>query len=119
VTNYIKLRAYYEKKGYQFITGNDSEVIAVYLVDEMKKGASLKEAMTASVHDLDGSFSYIAVTPTAVGLAKEPFSMKPIVLAETDDFIAFASESLAITNGFGESLPVREPGAEEVLVWNL
>lgn len=119
VTNYIKLRSYYERKGYHFVTGNDSEVIAVYLVDEMKKGASLKEAMESSLQDLDGSFSYIAVTPTAVGLAKEPFGMKPMVLAETDEFIAFASESLAITNGFEEQLNVREPKAEEVLIWNL
>lgn len=119
VTNYIKLRSYYERKGYHFLTGNDSEVIAVYLVDEMKKGASLEEAMQSSITDLDGSFSYIAVTPTSVGLAKEPFGMKPMVLAETDDYIAFASESLAITREFGENLKIREPKAEEVLVWNL
>lgn len=119
VTNYIKLRSYYERKGYQFITGNDSEVIAVYLADEMTKGASLKEAMQSSISDLDGSFSYVAVTSSAVGLAKDPFGMKPMVLAETEDFIAFASESLAITRGFEESLNFREPKAEEVLVWNL
>lgn len=119
VTNYIKLRSYYERKGYTFLTGNDSEVIAVYLVDEMKNGASLEEAMKSSVMDLDGSFSYIAVTPSAVGLAKEPFGMKPMVLAETDEFIAFASESLAITREFGENLKISEPKAEEVLVWNL
>lgn len=119
VTNYIKLRSYYEKKGYQFMTGNDSEVIAVYLADEMSTGKTLQEAMESSIKDLDGSFSYIAVTPTAVGLAKEPFGMKPMVLAETDDYIAFASESLAITQEFGENLKIREPKAEEVIVWNL
>ncbi|WP_209124939.1 hypothetical protein [Alkalihalobacillus sp. BA299] len=119
VTNYIKLRSYFEKKGYLFNTGNDSEVIAVYLVDKMNYGLTLKEAMETSLQELDGSFSYIAVTPEAVGLAKEPFGMKPMVITETDDFIAFASESLAITSGLEEDLNVWEPGAEEVLLWNL
>ncbi|MBM7570196.1 class II glutamine amidotransferase [Aquibacillus albus] len=119
ITNYIKLRSKYEKKGYKFITGNDSEVIAVYLVDQMKAGLDLKEAMELSLQELGGSFSYIAITPEKVGLAKEPFGMKPMVIAETDDFVAFASESMAITNGFGKNLNVFEPGSEEVMIWNL
>ncbi|MCL7748528.1 class II glutamine amidotransferase [Halalkalibacter alkaliphilus] len=119
ITNYIKLRSKYEKQGYTFITGNDSEVIAVYLVDKIKSGLNLKEAMEKSLEDLDGSFSYIAITPNQVGLAKEPFGMKPMVIAETDDFVAFASESMAITNGFGKNLSVFEPGSEEVMIWNL
>lgn len=119
ITNYIKLRAKYENKGYHFITGNDSEVIAVYLVDKIKNGMDLKEAMETSLEDLDGSFSYIAITPEKVGLAKEPFGMKPMMIAETDEFVAFASESMAITNGFGKNLSVFEPGSEEVMIWNL
>ncbi|WP_147532964.1 class II glutamine amidotransferase [Bacillus marasmi] len=119
ITNYIKLRSKYENLGYNFITGNDSEVIAVFLVDKMKAGLDLKEAMEQSLQELDGSFSYIAITPELVGLAKEPFGMKPMVIAETEDFVAFASESQAITNGFGKNLKVIEPGSEEVMVWNL
>ncbi|WP_194287327.1 class II glutamine amidotransferase [Gracilibacillus oryzae] len=119
ITNYIKLRSKFEKKGYHFITGNDSEVIAVYLVDKLKSGYDLKEAMELSLNELDGSFSYIAITPENVGLAKEPFGMKPMVIAETDDFVAFASESMAITNGFGKNLSVFEPDSEEVMIWKL
>ncbi|NMD71781.1 hypothetical protein HHO41_15900 [Bacillus sp. DNRA2] len=119
ITNYIKLRSKYEKLGYTFITGNDSEVIAVYLVDQIKAGLDLKAAMEKSLQELDGSFSYIAITPEQVGLAKEPFGMKPMVIAETEDFVAFASESQAITSGFGKNLSVYEPGSEEVIIWNL
>ncbi len=119
ITNYIKLRSKFEKQGYTFITGNDSEVIAVYLVDKLRAGMNLQEAMELSLEELDGSFSYIAITPDQVGLAKEPFGMKPMMIAETDDFVAFASESMAITNGFGKDLSVFEPGSEEVMIWNL
>lgn len=119
ITNYIKLRGFYENNGYTFTTGNDSEVIAVYLADKMLQGASLKEAMKDSIRELDGSFTYLAVSPQAVGFAKEPFGMKPMFVAETDDFVALASESRSITNGLGEDLKTWEPGAEEVIVWEL
>jgi hypothetical protein len=42
-----------------------------------------------------------------------------MVVAETDDLVAFASDSTAIRNGFGERLEVWEPGAGEVVVWPL
>ncbi|WP_158738285.1 hypothetical protein [Alteribacillus sp. YIM 98480] len=119
VTNYVALRSHYEKKGYSFSTGNDSEVIAVYLTEQMANGLSLQQAMEESLLELDGSFSYIALTKDTVGLAKEPFGMKPMVIAETDDFVAFASENQAITSGFHQQLNVWEPGPEEVFIWNL
>jgi len=119
ITNYIKMRASYERKGYSFITGNDSEIIVVYLADKMNNGFTLEEAMKASIQDLDGSFSYVALTPDAVGLAKEPFGMKPMVISETDDCVAFASESFALASGFGNDISMKEPEAGEVIVWNL
>lgn len=119
ITNYIKLRGSFENNGYTFTTGNDSEVIAVYLADKMLQGATLKEAMRDSIRELDGSFTYLAVTPQAVGLAKEPFGMKPMFIAETDDFVALASESRSIASGLEEDLKIWEPGAEEVMVWEL
>lgn len=119
ITNYIKLRSYYESLGYNFITGNDSEVIAVYLTHKIANGATFREALEHSLSELDGSFTYVAVTKGAVGLVREPFGMKPMVIAETAEFVALASESLAIQDGFSPELDIWEPAAEEVLVWEL
>ncbi|MCL6445725.1 MAG: hypothetical protein K6T83_20125 [Alicyclobacillus sp.] len=117
ITNYVKLRQHFESKGYTFQTDNDSEVIAVFLADRMRQGADLRAAMEESVRVLDGSFTYLALTPDALGLAREPFGMKPMVIAETDEFVAMASESVAIESAFEGDLQLREPGVEEVVVW--
>ncbi|MCL6548343.1 MAG: hypothetical protein K6T30_05485 [Alicyclobacillus sp.] len=117
ITNYVRLRQRYEAKGYVFQTDNDSEVIAVLLADCMREGADLADAMRESVRVLDGSFTYLALTPGALGLAREPFGMKPVVIAETDDYVALASESVAIQSVFDCSLSLWEPQVEEVRVW--
>jgi glutamine phosphoribosylpyrophosphate amidotransferase len=61
----------------------DSEIIAVYLAEEMSKGASLEESMHKSLDELDGVFTYIAVTQDELGVAKDELAAKPLVLYES------------------------------------
>src|SRR6476646_3135238 len=51
ITNYHKLRRLYEIKGHRFFTGNDSELLALYLAHRLEEGATIQEAMEASVRD--------------------------------------------------------------------
>src|SRR5688572_3112530 len=62
ITNYHRLRRRLEMKGHRFSTGNDSEVIAVYIADHLQRGESLENALRASIEDLDGSFAYLIAT---------------------------------------------------------
>ena len=117
ITNYRKMRWRYEQRGVHFYTENDSEIIGVYLGDQMSKGMSLDEAMKKSIQDLDGSFSYIAATEDAIGFAKDPFALKPLLVAETDDFVVIATEEIAIRSALGGDFPVREAQAGEIRVW--
>jgi glutamate synthase domain-containing protein 1 len=122
ITNYDKLRRQYEQRGVRFYTHNDSEIIGVYLARQMDRGMSLAEAMQASLVDLDGSFSYLAATADAIGYAKDPFALKPLLVAETDTFVALATEEIAIRAAFaddgnGRPYHVREAQAKEVCVW--
>lgn len=55
ITNYHKLRRRLEQKGHRFATGNDSEVIAVYIADKLEAGESLDTALRASIDDLDST----------------------------------------------------------------
>lgn len=119
ITNYHKLRRRYEIKGRRFYTENDSEIIGVYLADQMAKGLTFKEALLASIRDLDGSFCYLAATAEEVGFAKDPFGLKPLVVAETDDFVAIATEEIALRKTFEGEFATREPGAKEVRTWQL
>ena len=52
--------------------------------------------MKESLEDLDGVFTYMAVTEDALGVAKDEMAAKPLVLYESDDLVAMASEEVAI-----------------------
>ena len=96
VTNYHQLRRRYEQQGVIFYTDNDSEVIGVYLRDRMEQGRSLPEALADSVADLDGAFNYLVASPDGLGIVRDRYGFKPLVLAETDDFVAVATEEIAL-----------------------
>ena len=117
ITNYHILRRLYEQRGVRFYTDNDSEVIGIYLGEQMANGSSLREAMEASLVDLDGSFSYLAATPDAMGYARDPFALKPLLWAESDTFVAVATEEIAMRAALEGDYEVRETGAREVRIW--
>ena len=62
LTNYFQWKRRLERSGHRFQSECDSEIIAVYLAEKMSDGASLEDAMHASLEELDGVFTYIAVT---------------------------------------------------------
>ncbi|MBI4563442.1 MAG: glutamine phosphoribosylpyrophosphate amidotransferase [Planctomycetes bacterium] len=117
ITNYHTLRRRYEQHGVRFYTENDSEVIGVYLADQCSKGMALEEAMKASLKDLDGSFSYVVATADALGFVKDPFALKPLIVAENDAFVAIATEEIAIRAAFGSEADAREAQARELKLW--
>ena len=124
LTNYHKLRRMYEDQGHHFQTGNDSELIAVYLADKLAQGEQLEEALRASLDDLDGTFTYLVATRDGLGYAKDEWSAKPLVTMETDDVIAIASEEIALRGILSpemasEGIDRVEPQKSEVMTWLL
>ena len=101
----------------RFYTENDSEIIGIYLAERLFQGMTFEEALKASLVDLDGSFSYLAATPDALGFAKDPFALKPLLVAETDTFVALATEEVAIRAALPDVYDAREAQAKEVRVW--
>ena len=119
LTNYHKLRRMYEDQGHHFQTGNDSELIAVYLADKLAQGEGLDDALRASLEDLDGTFTYLVATRDGLGYAKDQWSAKPLVTMETDDVIAIASEEIALRGVFDQEIDRAEPQKSEVMTWLL
>ena len=122
ITNYHKLKKRYELDGHRFFTGNDSELLALYLAERLHAGASIREAMEDSIRDLDGAFSYLCATHEGLGVARDRIGSMPCVIAETDEWVAVASEGIAIHGAFGrdaESARVRELGVGRVATWSL
>jgi len=119
ITSYHRLRRIYEQDGVRFYTDNDSEVIGVYLARKLREGASLREALLASVRELDGSFSYLAATADTIGFAKDPYCLKPLLVAETERAVAIANEEIALLAALGGGYRAREAGAGEVVTWEV
>jgi len=117
ITNYHQLRRRYEQRKVRFYTENDSEVVAIYLADQINKGLTLKEALDAMLRDLDGSFSCLVATASQFGFVKDPFALKPLLWAETASFVALANEEVAIRSALHGDYEVREAQAREVRVW--
>jgi glutamate synthase domain-containing protein 1 len=117
LTNYFQWKRRLERSGHRFQSECDSEIIAVYLAEKMGDGMTLEEAMRQSLEDLDGVFTYICVTKDALGVAKDEMAAKPLVLYESDDLVALASEEIAIRAIVDREIDTYDPYEGEVLVW--
>jgi glutamate synthase domain-containing protein 1 len=117
LTNYHHWRRRLERAGHRFQSMCDSEIIAVYLAERMSGGATLEESMRQSLEELDGVFTYICVTGDALGVAKDDMAAKPLVLYESDEMVALASEEIAIRAVVGREIETWDPYEGEVMVW--
>ena len=119
ITNYHKLRRRFEQEGYRFYTENDSEVIGVYLRDCLAAGRSLEGAMRSSLEDFDGSYCYLAATKDQLGFVKDRYGFKPLMLAETEDFVALATEEIALRRTLGLDFAAHEPAPGSTRLWSI
>ena len=117
ITNYHKLRRKYEAQGQRFFTTNDAEIVGTFLAMELEQGASLENAMRASLDVLDGTYAYVVATEKELGAAKDFMGARPLVIAETDEFVVVSSEAAAVCEGLEQDLVTWEPDAKEVHVW--
>jgi glutamate synthase domain-containing protein 1 len=117
LTNYHQWRRRLERSGHRFASDCDSEIVAVYLAQQLQSGTSLEDAMRESLDDLDGVFTYICVSEDALGMAKDELAAKPLVLYEGDDMVALASEEMAIRAVIDREIETYDPYEGKVMVW--
>ena len=119
ITNYWKMRRRLERRGFEFHTDNDSELIAVYLADKLANEVPLEDALKTSIDDLDGTFSFLVSTKDEIGYAKDHLAAKPMIMYENDDLIAIASEEVSLNRLFpGRALDTREPPPGSYGTWS-
>jgi asparagine synthase (glutamine-hydrolysing) len=84
IYNFIELRSELEKKGYQFTTKSDTEVL-LYGYREWHEGLPLK---------LIGQFAFAIADrcKNELFLARDRFGEKPLFILRTQRYVAFASE---------------------------
>ncbi|MEM7060945.1 MAG: glutamine amidotransferase [Pseudomonadota bacterium] len=106
ITDYFTWRERLERQGYRFLTGNDSELIAVWVSDQMKQGLTMPQALKKSITSIDGVFTYMIANPNGIGFAKDRFAMKPIVAIEEGAELAAATEEQAVRRVFEDEADV-------------
>ena len=118
LSNHARLRQELKREGIHFETDNDTEVAAGYLTWRLQQGDNLEQALNNALDDLDGFFTFAIGTKDGFAVIRDPIACKPAVLAETDDYVAMASEYQALA-----SLPnidkakVWEPEPATLYVW--
>ncbi|WP_338550189.1 glutamine amidotransferase [Roseovarius phycicola] len=117
ITNYWIMRREMERKGHRFMSNCDSELLAVYTAHNLANGVSLEDSLRQSIEEIDGVFTYLVATKDQLGMAKDTMAAKPLVLYESDDLIAMASEEVAIRAILPEEIDTYDPYDEEVRVW--
>jgi glutamate synthase domain-containing protein 1 len=108
LSNHNRLREQLREEGVAFQTENDTEVAAGYLGWRLREGATLPEALEGCLEDLDGFYTFAVGTRDGFAVLRDPIACKPAVMAETDEWVAMASEYRAL-----DVLP----GAEHASVW--
>ena len=117
ITNYWIMRRQMERKGHRFMSNCDSELLAVYTADNLANGVTLEQSLRNSIEEIDGVFTYLVATKDQLGMAKDTMAAKPLVLYESDDLIAMASEEVAIRAILPQEIDTYDPYDEEVRVW--
>ncbi len=108
LSNHNRLREQLARHGERFQTDNDSEVAAAYLGSRMRQGDTLEAALENGLKDLDGFYTFVVGTHDGFAVIRDSIACKPAVMAETDDWVAMATEYRAIA-------PL--PGAEHARIW--
>src|SRR5262245_25356079 len=108
LSNHNRLRVFLRKQGIEFQTDNDSEVAAGYLTWRLSQGDDLEAALNGCLEDLDGFYTFAVGTADGFAVLRDPIACKPAVMAESDDWVAMASEYRAIAE---------LPGADEAEQW--
>jgi glutamate synthase domain-containing protein 1 len=117
-SNYASIRRQLAADGARFDTDNDSEVAARYIAREIAAGADTDEAMRNTTKVFDGFFALLLATEHSLAIVRDSFACKPMVVAETAEYVAVASEYVALA-GLPEieKAEVFEPMPEEIYTW--
>jgi methylamine---glutamate N-methyltransferase subunit A len=108
LSNHNRLREELRREGIEFKTENDTEVAAGFLTWRLREGAVLEQALEDCLEALDGFYTFLVGTANGFAVLRDPIACKPAVMAETEEWVAMASEWRAIAV---------LPGAAEARMW--
>lgn len=118
ITDYTNWRDRLQRQGYRFLTQNDSELIAVWVSDQISKGLTLQEALSLSIKQIDGVFTYMIADLNGIGFAKDRFAMKPLVTVQQGNSFCAATEEQALRRVYpGRTKIINYDGPSITGIW--
>ena len=118
LSNHNNLRRKLKKKGINFDSENDTEVAAGYISNHLANKKNLKETLNDGLRDLDGFYTFITGTRNGFAVLRDEIACKPAVIAETEDYVAIASEFQAMAHLPGvNDAKIFEPEPGVVYSW--
>jgi len=118
LSNHNHLRRRLEREGIVFQTENDTEVAAGFMTAKLRQGMSLHEALEAGLVELDGFYTFCIGTADGFAVVRDPIACKHAVLAETEGWVAMATEYRAIAHLPGaDSAKIWEPEPHTIYTW--
>ncbi len=119
-SNHATIRRSLRLEGVRFDSENDSEVAARYIAHRLRHGDDLTTALTHLGDYFDGFYTLVVTTPASLAIVRDPIACKPAIIAETDDWVAMASEYRALAGLPGiDDAHVFEPSPGIVYTWEL
>lgn len=117
-SNHATIRRQLRAEGVPFDSENDSEVAARYVARRLQQGDDLTTALERLGTVFDGFYTLVVTTADSLAVVRDPIACKPAIIAETDDWVAMASEyrALAALPGI-DSARIFEPAPGVVYTW--
>ena len=114
------VRKHLEPLGIEFETDNDTEAACRFFEWRLREGDGLERAVERGFSELDGFYTFLMGTACEMLIVRDAFACKPAVVAETDDYVAIASEfrSLAHLPDIDHAT-LFEPKPEQIYSWRV
>ncbi|MDQ0145326.1 glutamine amidotransferase [Pseudarthrobacter niigatensis] len=119
-SNHATVRRGLKREGVVFDSENDTEVGARYVASRLQQGDTLEEALVNLGKVLDGFYTLVVTTADSMAVVRDPIACKPAIIAETEDYVAMASEYRALAGLPGiDNARIFEPEPGKVYTWSL
>jgi glutamate synthase domain-containing protein 1 len=116
--NHATIRRELQAAGHVFDSANDSEVGARFVADRLARGEDLDKALRLLCERFDGFYTLLVTSADGFAVVRDAIACKPAIIAETDRWVAMASEFRALAElPSVESARLYEPEPERVYHW--
>ena len=116
--NHATIRRELRAQGVEFDSENDTEVGARFVAARLAAGDTLEVALKALCARFDGFYTLLVTSADGFAVVRDAIACKPAIIAETDAWVAMASEFRALAELPGiDGARIWEPEPERVYAW--